>query len=201
MRGPNRASARRGLVWVGNWGDGERSRELREFLIEPVRALGLSARVHGVRYPRHARELLRRQGIGYAGWVANHRVPEAFAAHRVTVHVPRRPYVRALPGIPTIRVFEALACGIPLVSAPWFDVEGLFAPGDYLHARNGSEMRAALAQVAADDALADELAANGQRTIRARHTCGHRVDELMDILSALGRETSDRPVETAGSLA
>jgi spore maturation protein CgeB len=35
-----------------------------------------------------------------------------------------------LPGIPTIRVFEALACGIPLVSAPWDDSEHLFRPGE-----------------------------------------------------------------------
>ena len=55
-------------------------------------------------------------------------VPAVFARHRVTVHVPRRPYVEALPGIPTIRLFEALACGIPLVSAPWDDAEGLFRP-------------------------------------------------------------------------
>ena len=48
----------------------------------------------------------------------------------MTVHVPRRPYVDALPGIPTIRVFEALACGIPLVSAPWRDEEGLFRHRD-----------------------------------------------------------------------
>ncbi len=33
------------LVWIGNWGDGERTRELREFLLEPVAALGLRARV------------------------------------------------------------------------------------------------------------------------------------------------------------
>ncbi|HEU5022823.1 MAG TPA: glycosyltransferase, partial [Bryobacteraceae bacterium] len=37
------------LVWIGNWGDGERSAEIREFLIEPVRALRLRARVYGVR--------------------------------------------------------------------------------------------------------------------------------------------------------
>ncbi len=41
----------RDLVWIGNWGDDERTAELREFFIEPVVALGLSARVHGVRYP------------------------------------------------------------------------------------------------------------------------------------------------------
>ena len=40
---------------------------------------------------------------------------------------------KALPGIPTIRVFEALACGIPLVSAPWQDEEGLFRPGEEGH--------------------------------------------------------------------
>ena len=52
------------------------------------------------------------------------------------MHVPRGPYAEALPGIPTIRVFEALACGIPLVSAPWDDCEGLFQPGrDYLSRR------------------------------------------------------------------
>ena len=34
---------RRGLVWIGNWGDGERERELGEFLVEPATALGLVA--------------------------------------------------------------------------------------------------------------------------------------------------------------
>ena len=62
-------------------------------------------------------------------------MPEVFARFRVTVHVPRRPYVEALPGIPTIRVFEALACGIPLVCAPWDDAEGLFTPGRRLPGR------------------------------------------------------------------
>jgi hypothetical protein len=55
----------------------------------------------------------------YRGWLPNARAPEVFARHLATVHVPRRFYVTMLPGIPTIRVFEALACGIPLVSAPW----------------------------------------------------------------------------------
>ena len=52
----------RDLVWIGNWGDDERAAELREFLIEPVSALGLSARVHGVRYPLEARAALAASG-------------------------------------------------------------------------------------------------------------------------------------------
>src|SRR5690606_35418080 len=47
------------LVWIGNWGDGERSEALRRFLLEPVKALGLAAAVYGVRYPDEALAALR----------------------------------------------------------------------------------------------------------------------------------------------
>jgi spore maturation protein CgeB len=175
------------LVWVGNWGDDERTEELREFLIEPVRDVGLRARIHGVRYPDAARAALAEAGIAYAGWLPNYEAPRAFARHRVTVHVPRRPYVRALPGVPTIRVFEALACGIPLVSAPWNDAEGLFAPGeDFLVARDGAEMRRHLRDLLADREAAAALAARGRATVLARHTCAHRVDELLAVARELG---------------
>ncbi|HUS68102.1 MAG TPA: glycosyltransferase, partial [Kofleriaceae bacterium] len=99
----------------------------------------------------------------------------------------RRPSVEALPGIPTIRVFEALACGIPLVSTPWRDDEGLFTAGeDFLVARDADEMRRSLRAVLHDRVLAAELAQRGRETILARHTCGHRVDELFAILAELG---------------
>jgi spore maturation protein CgeB len=42
------------LVWIGNWGDGERSAELRRFLLEPARRLQLTGTIHGVRYPAAA---------------------------------------------------------------------------------------------------------------------------------------------------
>ncbi|HEV7923377.1 MAG TPA: glycosyltransferase [Thermoanaerobaculia bacterium] len=174
------------VVWIGNWGDEERSAELRELLIEPVRALHLSADVHGVRYPEEAVRLLRASGIDYHGWLPNFLAPEAFARHRVTMHVPRRPYVEALPGVPTIRVFEALACGIPLLSAPWHDSEHLFTPGrDFLVAHNGAEMQQRLRQVLHEPACAEELRQHGLETIRARHTCAHRVDELLAIAASM----------------
>jgi len=175
------------VVWIGNWGDDERTAELHEFLLEPAHALGLRARVHGVRYPDAAREALARAGLTYSGWLPNHRVPEVFARARVTLHVPRRPYATSLPGIPTIRPFEALACGIPLVSAPWRDAEGLFTPGrDYLVADSGARMRGHLRALLADADLRRELAEHGRRTVLARHTCAHRVDELLRIHASLG---------------
>lgn len=178
----------RDLIWIGNWGDGERTAEIGEYLVEPVRRLALTGTVRGVRYPEKAVAELRAAGLDYGGWIANADAPKAFARHRVTVHIPRRPYVEALPGIPTIRVFEALACGIPLISAPWTDAEGLFRPGtDFLFAHDGKEMQALLRQVLNEPALAAGLAVAGLETIAARHTCRHRVDELFNLLAAVGR--------------
>jgi spore maturation protein CgeB len=170
------------LVWIGNWGDEERTAELHEFLLDPVHELGLKARVHGVRYPEHARASLQAAGIDYAGWLPNYRAPQVFARYGVTVHVPRRPYVQALPGIPTLRMFEALACGIPLVSAPWNDCEGLFEPGaDFLVANDGRQMKRQLRALLNDPAHARSIAEHGRKTILARHSCSHRVDELLAI--------------------
>ena len=188
------------LVWIGNWGDEERTAELREFLVEPVRRLRLRARVHGVRYPAAALDDLRRAGVSYEGWLPNYRVPEVFARHRVTVHIPRRPYVESLPGVPTIRPFEAMACGIPLVTAPWHDAEHLFTAGrDFLVARNGVEMERHLRDLLHDSALAGSLARHGLRTIRARHTCRHRTDELLAIVATIqgGAARYEPPVERA----
>jgi spore maturation protein CgeB len=180
------------LVWIGNWGDDERTAELQEFLIEPVKELQLNAEVYGVRYPDSAIAALTRAGIRYRGWLANYKVPEVFAGARVTLHIPRRPYVTHLPGIPTIRPFEALACGIPLICSPWHDTENLFTPGkDFLIARNGIEMKTLIHDVLSDSSFAEELAINGLATIRQRHTCAHRVDELLEIYNELVAETRE----------
>jgi spore maturation protein CgeB len=190
------------LVWIGNWGDDERTAELKDYLFGPIEDLRLEAAIHGVRYPERALRWLRRRRIAFRGWLPNHRVPEAFASAGVTVHVPRRPYAKALPGIPTIRIFEALACGIPLVSAPWEDVEGLFTPGeDFLMAPDRAGMRRAIATVLRDPALATALAARGRRTIEERHSCAHRVDELLSICATLGPERFAAPGEAKRAVA
>ena len=181
---PIEGAAKQGdLVWIGNWGDDERSAEIHEFLIEPVKKLRLKARVYGVRYPEDAKRALADAGIEYGGWLPNYEVPRVFSQYRVTVHIPRRPYVKILPGIPTIRPFEAMACGIPMICSQWNDAENLFRPGkDYLVARSGDEMTELLADALKDQARAAELAKSGLETIRSRHTCAHRVDELTDIV-------------------
>lgn len=184
---PAEEGARRGVVWIGNWGDGERGAELEAFLLEPTREAGLPLEIHGVRYPPQVLDRLAARGVQYRGWLPNTQVPAVFSRHLATVHVPRRLYVERLAGIPTIRVFEALACGIPLLSAPWRDTEGLFRAGeDYLLAPDGTTMARLLRAIGADAGLRATLVANGLARIRERHSCAHRVDELLTILARLG---------------
>lgn len=198
------------VVWIGNWGDEERTREIHEFILDPVAELGLDAAVHGVRYPPEALAAVERAGGEYRGWIANYRVPEALARFRATVHVPRRPYLEELRSTPTIRPFEALACGIPMVSARWDDPADLFRAGqDFLVARDPEEMKDHLAALEHDEDLRTSLARNGRETVLERHTCGHRVEELLDIHAGLegdlprltgeGASTDAAPVRSGGS--
>jgi spore maturation protein CgeB len=194
---PRTARKEGDVVWVGNWGDDERTAELHEFLIDPLAALRLRAKIFGVRYPQHALDALADAGIAYGGWRANHVVPQTFAQYACTVHVPRKAYREALHGVPTIRMFEALACGIPLISAPWDDSEGLFRAGtDYLVARDGTQMREYLRAILHTPQLATTLAQRGLETIRAQHTCAHRVRELLAILGA--RDSGETQSRTVG---
>ena len=174
------------VVWVGNWGDDERSKEICEYLLQPGAALGRrSFTVYGVRYPPEALRALQNAGIRYRGYLPNLDGPETYARAHLTVHIPRQQYVGAMRGIPTIRVFEALACGIPLVSAPWEDCEHLFRPGDFRIVHSSAEMKRALTESLADPRAAHEQAARGLETVRARHTCRHRAEELTAIFQEL----------------
>jgi spore maturation protein CgeB len=174
------------LVWIGNYGDNERSAELQEYLFEPAASLGLTGNIFGVRYPPAALRAVERSGLRYEGWLPNFQVPEVMAQHRLTVHIPRRPYAQRLKGIPTIRVFEALACGIPLICAPWEDSEHLFGEDDFLRVSSGGEMRAAMSYLLADEAARRELSKRGLRTILSRHTCAHRATQLESLAAELG---------------
>ena len=71
--------------------------------------------------------------------------------------------------------------------APWEDAEGLFTPArDYVIARTGAEMKERLREIVQEPERAAALATHGLRTIRSRHTCAHRVDELLTILGECG---------------
>jgi spore maturation protein CgeB len=176
------AVKKRDVVWVGNWGDDERSTEICQFLLRPAEELRqFRFSIYGVRYPEGALRALESAGVEYGGYLPNLEGPGTYAESRITMHIPRQQYVGAMAGIPTIRVFEALACGVPLISAPWPDTERLFREGDFRFVRNTKESIAAMDCLLGDERAAAEQAARGLETVLARHTCMHRAQELTEM--------------------
>ena len=175
--------------WIGNWGDDERTRELEKFLIEPLAALRqVRAAVYGVRYPQRAKDRLAQAGIEYSGYLPNLSAPRVYARSALTVHVPRRCYTNGLSGIPTIRMFEAFACGVPLVCSPWPDLENLFRPNqDFICVPDGSAMTAEIAYLLKDDLARRQLSSQALETIQKRHTCLHRARQFQEICEELAR--------------
>ncbi len=174
-------------VWIGNWGEGERSVEICEFFLKPAAALGQRASftIYGVRYPERGLQALREANVRYGGYLPNLSAPDVYASARLTVHIPRQQYTSGMAGIPTIRVFEALACGIPLISAPWQDTECLFRPADFTFVQNTSEMIDAMEALLNDPVAAAAQAQRGLETVLKRHTCNHRARELTKICEEL----------------
>ena len=168
----------RDLVFVGNWSE-DRAAEMETYFFAPQ---GLSKSLWGVLYPEEIRKKMPARGVRYGGYLPNTEVPRVFAESRLVAHIHRGPYNRFLPGIPTIRMFEALACGACLVSTPWDDAEQLFREGDYVLLPAGSP-ETTFRALLADDALRAAYGRRGRETILARHTCGHRAEELIAILS------------------
>jgi spore maturation protein CgeB len=176
------------VVWIGNWGDDERSAEIHKFLLQPASELPeYEFTVYGVRYPPDALRALTVAGVHYGGYLPNLAGPTTYASSRITLHIPRQQYDGAMTGIPTIRVFEALACGIPLVSAPWKDAEHLFRAGDFYMVSDTREMKQAIHMFLSDSKAAKQQAEAGLATVLARHTCRHRAEQLTSICEELYR--------------
>lgn len=175
------------VVWVGNWGDDERAGPIRDYLIGSASTLAdLRFTVYGVRYPKHALSVFKRARIQYEGWVPNYQVPEVFARSHVTLHILRSFYTQALPGIPTIRPFEAMACGIPLITTQWRDTEGLFTVGkDYLMAESPEQMHQSIRLLVENEDIRQDLAGHALETIRRRHHCGLRAEQFETLCESM----------------
>jgi spore maturation protein CgeB len=99
-----------------------------------------------------------------------------YNAQRYTLNVTRRDMIRA-GWSPSVRLFEAAACGTPIISDYWDGLEDFFEPGrDILVARRSGDVAAYLHDLTEDDRVAIGARARGR--VLARHTARHRVEEL-----------------------
>jgi nucleoside-diphosphate-sugar epimerase/spore maturation protein CgeB len=102
-----------------------------------------------------------------------------YSASRFTLNVTRADMIAA-GWSPSVRLFEAGACGTPIISDRWEGIEALFAPGDEILLTDTTED--VIAAIARD---ADALGAAARGRVLARHTAAHRAAELETYLGAV----------------
>ena len=171
---PEEVAPRWDLGYMGTYSD-DRQPVLERLLLEPARrwAEGRFA-VAGPQYP---------EGLA---WPENvHRIthlpPEEhksfYNAQRFTLNVTRADMVAA--GFsPSVRLFEAAACGTPIISDYWVGLETFFALGEeILTARSSTEALQYLREVPEGERQA--LGARARQRVLAQHTAGHRAEELL----------------------
>ena len=172
-------AARWDLSYLGTY-SADRQPTLQRLLVDVARsAPDLKFCVAGPQYP------------GSLDWPANvERLehvepgehPAFYAASRFTLNVTRADMIAA-GWSPSVRLFEAGACGVPIISDAWDGLEAFFSPGrDILLAGGAEDVLHALRETS--DAERRALGAAGRRRILAAHTADHRAEELESLLRA-----------------
>jgi spore maturation protein CgeB len=161
------------LGYLGTYSD-DRQPSLTALMLEPARALsGRRFVVAGPQYP---------DAIDWPGNVdrITHLPPRAhrsfYNAQRYTLNITRADMIRA-GWSPSVRLFEAAACGTPIVSDYWEGLETLFAPGEeILIARTAEDTESYLHELSERERVA--IGARARERVLARHTAEHRAEEL-----------------------
>lgn len=106
--------------------------------------------------------------------------PQFYNRQRFTLNITRADMVAA-GWSPSVRLFEAGACGTPLISDPWEGLDQLFADGtEICICRNASEVLALLRDLPAQERMAMGEAFRA-RVLR-EHTADIRASELLAYL-------------------
>ena len=132
----------------------------------------------GANYPA---DFAWQPNIWFMGHVAPPAHPAFFCSSRATLNVTRAD-MAAMGWCPSGRLFEAAACGVPIVSDHWDGLDHFFTPGtDILIAADADDVLAALAL--SDTELA-RIAAAAQQRVLAEHSSAVRARELVTLLDA-----------------
>jgi len=185
---PDRREAQWALGYLGTYSQ-DRQPTLERMLLEPARQLYRERFVvAGPLYP------------GTVTWPANvarieHLSPEEhrsfYNSQRFTLNVTRADMVRAGYS-PSVRLFEAAACGTPVISDAWAGLGSIFKhEREILVPLSASKVVEILRDLPEEERRA--IGERARRRVLAEHTAAHRAAELEGILSS-------RPVQPQSQL-
>lgn len=130
-------------------------------------------------------------------WPANvQRIPhlppgehrEFYNRQRFTLNVTRADMIRAGYS-PSVRLFEAAACGVPIISDTWPGLEAFFIPGEeILISRSAEETLAYLREL--PEERRRDIGSRARQRVLSAHTAARRAEELEGYLREIQGQKS-----------
>lgn len=166
------------LGYLGTYSP-DRQPGLDELLLAPARAEPLRRFVvAGAQYPAQTWPA----NVIHREHVPPHEHRAFYTSQRFTLSITRADMRRA-GWSPSVRLFEAAACGVPIISDPHPGIDEVLTPGrEIVIACSCGEVRTALAM---DEGSRRRMAAAARARVLAEHTAAHRAATLEAILASL----------------
>jgi len=163
------------LGYMGTY-SADRQPGLEELLLEPARRRPeLSFVVAGPQYPE---TIVWPTNVARVTHLAPQHHASFYTRQRFTLNLTRA-QMRAAGWSPSVRLFEAAACGVPIISDHWEGIEEFFAPGsELLIAENAGDTLRWLRELPEAERIA--IGTRGRARVLVAHTARHRAEELID---------------------
>lgn len=170
------------LGYMGTYSD-DRQPPLDALLLEPARRLPAGRFV--VAGPQYPEDIAWPSGVERIAHLPPREHRAFYNAQRFTLNITRAD-MRAAGFSPSVRLFEAAACGVPIISDWWEGLDAFFVPGEeILIAHRAEDTLRFLHDIPAEEARA--IGRRARARVLARHTAAHRAAELETfILEAMG---------------
>ncbi len=161
------------LGYMGTYSP-DRQPVLDRLLVEPARQWPAgSFAVAGPQYPADIRWPTNVNRIDH---IAPHRHRAFYNSQRFTLNVTREDMTLA-GYAPSVRLFEAAACGTPVISDWWQGLDEFFTPDqEILISRSAADTLQYLREISQSER--DAIAAAARRRVLSHHTCQRRAEEL-----------------------
>jgi spore maturation protein CgeB len=173
---PRPAGRRADLSYIGTYAE-DRQAALEALFIDPARLRPEKRFVlAGAGYPP---DFPWTDNIWFKRHLPPAEHPDFFAGSRLTLNVTRRD-MAAMGWAPSGRLFEAAACGCPVLSDDWEGLDAFFEPGAEILIAHGTED--ALAALDQSDAELARIGEAARERVLSEHTSDHRAAELLGLL-------------------
>jgi spore maturation protein CgeB len=165
------------LSYLGTYAE-DRQETLKQLFIQPARQLPQKKfLIGGAQYPEN---FPWTENVFFVQHVAPSEHPSFYCSSRITLNVTRRAMAE-MGFCPSGRLFEAAACGTPILSDTWPGLDRFFTPGHEIIVAHSTEE--AIAAMQLSDAELKKISDAARERVFAEHTAERRAAELETILN------------------